>query len=181
CAGSSASFFCRAEDGIRDFHVTGVQTCALPIYRLAEYVNRFERQRDLVVQIIADARVQRSERIDKHWVASCTAVDARQELVAPVVSYAGGEPVVLVDARDVEAVAQANEGEHVLVRVRTTIHVHVTVHLGKRARDTEASVAEEVLTLDFEAVNVAFAVVDGRGDGEIEQRIVRVRDDVDSV
>src|SRR5690606_40608686 len=23
--------FCRAEDGIRDFHVTGVQTCALPI------------------------------------------------------------------------------------------------------------------------------------------------------
>src|SRR5690606_22105952 len=24
-------FFCRAEDGIRDFHVTGVQTCALPI------------------------------------------------------------------------------------------------------------------------------------------------------
>src|SRR5690606_40495664 len=23
----------QAEDGIRDFHVTGVQTCALPIYR----------------------------------------------------------------------------------------------------------------------------------------------------
>src|SRR5690606_41149726 len=32
-------FFFRAEDGIRDFHVTGVQTCALPIwhrYRLLE-------------------------------------------------------------------------------------------------------------------------------------------------
>src|SRR5690606_41198004 len=29
-------FFFQAEDGIRDFHVTGVQTCALPIYpRLA--------------------------------------------------------------------------------------------------------------------------------------------------
>src|SRR5690606_39971824 len=27
------SFFFTAEDGIRDFHVTGVQTCALPIYR----------------------------------------------------------------------------------------------------------------------------------------------------
>src|SRR5690606_40361574 len=26
-------FFSQAEDGIRDFHVTGVQTCALPIYR----------------------------------------------------------------------------------------------------------------------------------------------------
>src|SRR5690606_40033090 len=27
------SFFFQAEDGIRDFHVTGVQTCALPIFR----------------------------------------------------------------------------------------------------------------------------------------------------
>src|SRR5690606_39705905 len=27
-----AFFFFQAEDGIRDFHVTGVQTCALPIY-----------------------------------------------------------------------------------------------------------------------------------------------------
>src|SRR6266700_4999483 len=26
-------FFLQAEDGIRDFHVTGVQTCALPISR----------------------------------------------------------------------------------------------------------------------------------------------------
>src|SRR5690606_40936365 len=28
--------FFRAEDGIRDFHVTGVQTCALPILVIAE-------------------------------------------------------------------------------------------------------------------------------------------------
>src|SRR5262249_59178763 len=28
-------FFFQAEDGIRDWSVTGVQTCALPIYRLA--------------------------------------------------------------------------------------------------------------------------------------------------
>src|SRR5215475_15724235 len=27
------SFFFQAEDGIRDFHVTGVQTCALPIFQ----------------------------------------------------------------------------------------------------------------------------------------------------
>src|SRR5690606_41135259 len=27
-------FFFQAEDGIRDFHVTGVQTCALPIWCL---------------------------------------------------------------------------------------------------------------------------------------------------
>src|SRR5690606_40375011 len=42
------SRFClRAEDGIRDFHVTGVQTCALPICRtnlsiqVVEEVKRF--------------------------------------------------------------------------------------------------------------------------------------------
>src|SRR5207302_8266201 len=29
-----AFFFFQAEDGIRDFHVTGVQTCALPISRV---------------------------------------------------------------------------------------------------------------------------------------------------
>src|SRR5690606_40767759 len=28
-------FFFQAEDGIRDFHVTGVQTCALPIFMMA--------------------------------------------------------------------------------------------------------------------------------------------------
>src|SRR5690606_39382971 len=31
-------FFFQAEDGIRDFHVTGVQTCALPIYKRANSV-----------------------------------------------------------------------------------------------------------------------------------------------
>src|SRR5256885_5388184 len=29
-------FFFQAEDGIRDYKVTGVQTCALPIFRLQE-------------------------------------------------------------------------------------------------------------------------------------------------
>src|SRR5690606_39753601 len=29
--GERCGFFFQAEDGIRDFHVTGVQTCALPI------------------------------------------------------------------------------------------------------------------------------------------------------
>src|SRR5690606_39557199 len=28
---ATSDFFFQAEDGIRDFHVTGVQTCALPI------------------------------------------------------------------------------------------------------------------------------------------------------
>src|SRR5690606_41206259 len=35
-------FFFQAEDGIRDFHVTGVQTCALPIYSIL-LPDKFER------------------------------------------------------------------------------------------------------------------------------------------
>src|SRR5690606_40450773 len=33
-------FFFQAEDGIRDFHVTGVQTCALPILEAAATLPR---------------------------------------------------------------------------------------------------------------------------------------------
>src|SRR5690606_40659653 len=33
-------FFFQAEDGIRDFHVTGVQTCALPIYGTMDWMAR---------------------------------------------------------------------------------------------------------------------------------------------
>src|SRR5690606_40978075 len=35
---SSFLFFFQAEDGIRDFHVTGVQTCALPICEAVAFV-----------------------------------------------------------------------------------------------------------------------------------------------
>src|SRR5690606_39707091 len=34
-------FFFQAEDGIRDFHVTGVQTCALPIYTALTIESRY--------------------------------------------------------------------------------------------------------------------------------------------
>ena len=45
-------FFFQAEDGIRDWSVTGVQTCALPIYRevvqeIAE--EQYELQKDRLV------------------------------------------------------------------------------------------------------------------------------------
>src|SRR5207302_5501331 len=35
---TSLCFFFQAEDGIRDFHVTGVQTCALPISASAKHL-----------------------------------------------------------------------------------------------------------------------------------------------
>src|SRR5256885_3723249 len=36
-------FFFQAEDGIRDYKVTGVQTCALPIYPLAIYLHLYRQ------------------------------------------------------------------------------------------------------------------------------------------
>src|SRR5690606_39652329 len=36
------SFFFQAEDGIRDFHVTGVQTCALPILSFNELRQQYD-------------------------------------------------------------------------------------------------------------------------------------------
>src|SRR5690606_39430613 len=39
------SFVCQAEAGIRDFHVTGVQTCALPIFELDTRASDAERDK----------------------------------------------------------------------------------------------------------------------------------------
>src|SRR5256885_11741458 len=40
-------FFFQAEDGIRDYKVTGVQTCALPISPLARAARQFAEQRQI--------------------------------------------------------------------------------------------------------------------------------------
>src|SRR6266511_5741940 len=46
-------FFCfQAEDGIRDFHVTGVQTCALPIYELIAYSKCTEDRSNVVLTVV---------------------------------------------------------------------------------------------------------------------------------
>src|SRR5207302_6856737 len=50
---SSHFFFFQAEDGIRDFHVTGVQTCALPISLVVDrdwqtrFLNSLEKRRSI--------------------------------------------------------------------------------------------------------------------------------------
>src|SRR5690606_41094240 len=47
--------FFQAEDGIRDFHVTGVQTCALPIYngllRKGEFESVLHSYKDLGLNV----------------------------------------------------------------------------------------------------------------------------------
>src|SRR5690606_40293629 len=77
----------QAEGGIRDFHVTGVQTCALPIYREVrriEPVHRREPLEDVVGDAVNDLlvapvhdRVQAAERAEPRRGAR-----AAQEAVA---------------------------------------------------------------------------------------------------
>src|SRR5207302_7274544 len=56
-------FFFQAEDGIRDFHVTGVQTCALPICS-------FDDCQRLVKQAFSDAE------LNKHtWLTSANSIN----------------------------------------------------------------------------------------------------------
>src|SRR5204863_2044060 len=43
---SPLPFFFQAEDGIRDLYVTGVQTCALPIYAVHHQPDAFARAPD---------------------------------------------------------------------------------------------------------------------------------------
>src|SRR5437867_6628681 len=60
-------FFFQAEDGIRDRTVTGVQTCALPIYRTAFQCQVL--QPDVIGAYQADDRlVGVADRGQEHWV-----------------------------------------------------------------------------------------------------------------
>src|SRR5438046_1358767 len=98
-------FFFRAEDGIRDWSVTGVQTCALPIYRVVHEGARHElavltvdelleeRLRDSLREPAVDL-ARDDERTDAH-----PAVVHRHEVADP---YASSLRVEL-DHRDVRA------------------------------------------------------------------------------
>src|SRR5207302_5307467 len=64
-------FFFQAEDGIRDFHVTGVQTCALPILSCRQWRVRAISTASCALVTKPTAMVRRSEerRVGKEWVA----------------------------------------------------------------------------------------------------------------
>src|SRR5690606_39808009 len=80
-------FFFQAEDGIRDFHVTGVQTCALPILvlhanaftlseMLAELEYSYQAARDPMQRMVrlAESYLRFAESHQRQWEigrASC--------------------------------------------------------------------------------------------------------------
>src|SRR5256885_6595697 len=91
-------FFFQAEDGIRDYKVTGVQTCALPIYELREgEVGLFGERNRRVERLFGVARETEDERAEHVDAVAAERAQPRDEFVA-------GEVEPLVDV--VEAVAR---------------------------------------------------------------------------
>src|SRR5271165_3197413 len=64
-------FFFQAEDGIRDFHVTGVQTCALPIWTRSV---RIDEAMGSLVKVMLDHAAESSAGLSALPVAAASAV-----------------------------------------------------------------------------------------------------------
>src|SRR5690606_40124789 len=73
-------FFFQAEDGIRDFHVTGVQTCALPISNAEATRYPFE--------VTIEDEPLSLEEIEKH-LAEAKRAEARCEVLIKSIRVAG--------------------------------------------------------------------------------------------
>src|SRR5688500_806872 len=125
----------------------------------AEQVDALERHSEPVADVVTECEINRSVRLVVARVAAAAIVHGRQELAAPIVRYASREPVLFEDCSDVGAVAQTGQSEYVGARRRSAVEVNVTKHLRQRARDTEPAVAEEVLTLKLESVDLAGPIV----------------------
>src|SRR5260370_34025244 len=64
-AGTRFLFFFQAEDGIRDSSVTGVQTCALPIYRAQQLTPQYSVL--LINLAIAENATKQSALAEQHF------------------------------------------------------------------------------------------------------------------
>src|SRR5690606_40594705 len=115
-------FFFQAEDGIRDFHVTGVQTCALPI--LAIYMPMIP---EAIITMLACARLGLTHSVVFAGFSSSAlrsrVDDAQAKLVVTVDGqWRRGQAAPLKPAVD-EAVADAESIERVLVVKRADLDV----------------------------------------------------------
>src|SRR5690625_7912338 len=61
---SNESFFFQAEDGIRDGHVTGVQTCALPILKNAIRIFRHNTSKPWLEHLASDKYLSEQKYYD---------------------------------------------------------------------------------------------------------------------
>src|SRR5690606_2155935 len=77
-------FFFQAEDGIRDFHVTGVQTCALPILIVVlSVMNGFESElRHRILSLTSHATISAFGSGLPNWRETAARIDESPEVVA---------------------------------------------------------------------------------------------------
>src|SRR2546429_3645074 len=92
-------FFFQAEDGIRDVAVTGVQTCALPIYRDPARSARALSQRGSRSPVVARVRDVRPEHLrrDRRRAGGDSRVrgEARADFLGPLSDYPRRPPAII--------------------------------------------------------------------------------------
>src|SRR2546422_7765684 len=162
-------FFFQAEDGIRDVAVTGVQTCALPIYPVTadqivqeQDANRIRSARRLAGHAKASAR-----RTGRHAVPRDRVVDHEHVVVA---RHADSVPAVVVDGVVDDGVRSAVgiEGGDAVAAVRVDQAVHDQgTGVASRDRDTAValrrSVAEDPQPLEDDGQILVVAAHEGNG------------------
>src|SRR2546426_5212747 len=129
-------FFFQAEDGIRDYKVTGVQTCALPIYPVADAVR--DARRYAARQVVAGGAIDPPPR---HRVPLVEVREQHRDV---------GRIVLQVGIHDHHPPAlrrlESGVGRRRLTAVRLESHqTHPPVGLAKRANDLRAPVAAAVV------------------------------------
>src|SRR5215471_20469298 len=92
-------FFFQAEDGIRDLYVTGVQTCALPIYAARVAVEALEAQPGVDARVIEGEEAEAAAEIEDAPALGEVLADLVEETLAedPEASptVAADDPVVV--------------------------------------------------------------------------------------
>src|SRR5690606_41034382 len=89
-------YFFQAEDGIRDFHVTGVQTCALPIFEMMQQIGSRARMPSEILMMVEPAADHQLPAIAEgnlildeggvvHLLRASRAVDSR--ILQPLLPY----------------------------------------------------------------------------------------------
>src|SRR5207253_5910226 len=71
--------FFQAEDGIRDGHVTGVQTCALPIFD--DIMKRMETSNQLELKVVLKADVQGSVQAVREAMTQLSTQEVKVNIV----------------------------------------------------------------------------------------------------
>src|SRR5690606_31638381 len=110
------------EDGIRDFHVTGVQTCALPIYQSMTYREMWRQVQDAAAGLARlgigkDDKVALMSENNPWWPITDLAILSLGAVTVPVYPTVTPEQVAYI-LKNAECKAIVVEDEHQLKKVR---------------------------------------------------------------